>query len=110
MSTARMTGLADIVFEIESGRYDGDLKEIEEAVNGRRNEMLGAWRSAMKPGFRVKVSSNCHPKYMRGAVGRVDHREGRRWTIHLDTPINSGRSYRNVSIIRATPDVLEPEE
>lgn len=98
----------DIAFEIESGRYDGDLKEIEAALAVRKNEMLGAWRSALKPGFRVRLIDRISPQYLAGHTGTVERVEGKRFVVKFDYPAY-GRS-RTWRTANCYPQHLEPHE
>lgn len=98
----------DIAFEIETGRYDGEMNEIEEAVAGRRREMTAAWRSALKPGFRVRMIENISPKYLARATGTVERIEGKRFVVKLDFP-RYGRS-RTWHTANCYAQHLEPYE
>jgi hypothetical protein len=91
-----------LVEAILNGRFDGQLDQLTNLIQ-RRKELVGQQLLlALNAGDRVRFNLRTRPKYLRGVGGTVHHVEGDKAFITLSRSV--GR-YREGSVI-GTPAVL----
>jgi hypothetical protein len=75
---------SDVIRLILSGEMDGGLDQIVAAVRLRRESMAAVRGASIAVGNRVRVTGNVRPKYLAGATGVVDSKDGQRIRVRLD--------------------------
>jgi ribosomal protein L21E len=91
-----------IITEIQSGKYDAELAEMEKAVS----ERLVAVRKSRSTsdygiGARVKFNTFCGTKYLQGHTGSVVGLRGKKLLVTLDTPVGRFGRYEDGKLVSA---------
>lgn len=85
----------DIANAVRSGSFDEALGAIVNVIQLRRQQLAADLAIALKPGDRVRISSNVRPKYLAGVAGTVLGHSDRGLSIELDQ--SRGRFGRRIT-------------
>jgi hypothetical protein len=108
----RELDIAPLLAALRTGALDGHLDALAREVNDRLaameviEELIAA--SKLHVGDQVRLGHNLRPKYLHGRSGTVIARDGDKWVVRLDDPVE-GRYADGDFRVYATQLEIEPE-
>jgi hypothetical protein len=93
---------------LASGRLDGDLTAVIDAINGRTSTIARNRTQAALAGLnlndRVRIGDNAKPQYIRGETGTVHELNDDYVVVLLDSVVGKFTSRH----LRCAPEMVEP--